>query len=325
MLIDQIARETGFTNDQIVEILRRAPHAYCVYRIPKRSGNGFRVIAHPSRTLKVLQRWLADRVLCDLPIHDSVYSYRLGKSVKDHAAVHINTNFLLRIDLTNFFPSITNKDVLSLLRLRKSSLKMPLSDDDLLTIARIVCKGKEITIGSPSSPVISNAVLYDFDVSATSVASAFGAIYTRYADDLYFSTNAPNVLSDLLGEIRKLFDQLSFPKVVINEEKVIFTSRKRRKVVTGLVITSDKKISLGREKKRYIRGLLYRFGEGGLGEKEISYLKGYLSFCKVSEPGFLLALGKKYGDDLFVKLFNEPTVRIKKIASQRKAKALPEK
>lgn len=316
MLIDQIVRETGFSSDQVLGILKRAPHAYCIYTIPKRSGNGVRVIAHPARQLKLLQRWIADRVLADLPIHESVYSYRTGRSVRDHACVHKDTNFLLRIDLTDFFPSITRRDVVALLMLRRSSLKTILTDTDLAVIAKLVCKGNAITIGSPSSPIISNAVLYDFDVKASDIASQYGAIYTRYADDLYFSTNSPNILSTVLEEVRATFRDLPFPRVIINEDKVVFTSRKRKKVVTGLVITPGRNISLGRAKKRHIRGLLHRFGEGLLGDKDISYLKGYMSYCSDVEPEFVNSVKRKYGELLLEQLINTPTV-VRKVSHSK--------
>lgn len=318
MLIDQIARETGLSGPQILEIARCAPYSYRTYTIPKRSGGGVRVISHPSRKLKVLQRWLADRVLIDLPIHDLVYSYRRGKSIRDNADLHKNANYLLRVDLKDFFPSISRVDVTSLLRLHKTDFQIPVSDEDISFVARVVCKGNAITIGAPSSPVISNAVLYNFDVKVTELSTKYAVTYTRYADDLYFSTCLPNVLTTLLAEVKAVLQTLPFPKVIINDDKTIFTSRKRRIVVTGLVVTTDRKISLGREKKRHIRGLLHRFSENRLDNDKISYLKGYLSYCSGSEPEFIVALRRKYGDLLLENVFKTPIFMRKIVIPKRK-------
>ncbi len=318
MSSSQISRETGFSEEQIFEIIRKAPHSYRVYSIPKRNGDGFRLIEHPSRQLKTIQRWLADRLLVRLPIHDAVFSYRPNLNVRDHASVHASSNYLLRIDLRDFFPSIKRHDVEALLSLRAESLQFQLSAEDLSIVARVVCKGDRLTIGAPSSPVLSNAVLYGFDVRASQIAATYQATYTRYADDLYFSTDAPDVLSRVLEEVRNALNDLPFPQVFINEEKTIFTSRKRRKVVTGIVVTPDKKLSLGREKKRYIRSLLFQFASGSLDEKSISYLKGYLAYCAVVEPEFIDSLKRKYGEAQLVQLNAAPTVMRKAPPSKKK-------
>ena len=312
MLVDQIVRETGLSSLQVNEIINQAPHSYCTYTIPKRSGGGTRVISHPEKKLKMLQRWITERILADLPVHESVYSYRPKTSIAKHALVHKHANFFLRVDLQDFFPSITLRDVNALLMDRKNVIKLPLSDSDIVLISRLVCKGRAITIGSPSSPAISNTILYGFDVIATELAQKYAATYSRYADDLYFSTCTPNVLAALFQDVKVAIQQLPYPRLVINDDKTTFTSRKRKIVVTGLVISTERKISLGREQKRHIRGLLHKFGEGQLNDDRISYLKGYLSYCSGVEPEFIKSIKIKYGESLFEKLKKLP-IKARKI------------
>lgn len=302
MLVGQISKEIGFSQSEVLEIARRASHAYKIYMIKKRTGNGYRTISHPARDLKLLQQWLATRLLSVLPIHDCVYSYRSGVSVTHHAARHRNNNYLLRIDIKDFFPSISRQDVYSLLVENKDRYNPVLTDDDIDLVVKLACKGSAITIGAPSSPAISNAILYYFDSTCATRATELSATYTRYADDIFFSTNEPNILSGVLVEVRELLNRLPWPKLQINNAKTIFTSKKRRRVVTGLVLSSTNEVSIGRDKKRYVRSLLHNFILGTLSETDISYLKGYLSYAVSVEPKFLGALKAKYGEKPFADL-----------------------
>lgn len=296
MLVDKMAKEIGLSQDQILDIAKRSRHAYKTYRIKKRSTGGYRTISHPARDLKLLQTWLAARLFPALPIHECVFSYRKGISIKTHAAMHRSSNYLLRIDITDFFPSISQRDIYHLLLSNRDRYVPALTAEDLKLVLRIACKGNEITIGAPSSPILSNAILYNFDAYWANRAKELTVTYTRYADDLYFSTNEPNILSKVLEELRESLSLLDWPKLRINDAKTIFTSRKRKRVVTGLVLSSTNTISIGREKKRHIRSLIHQFILGKLPERDISYLKGYLSYAVNIESAFLEALKAKYGE-----------------------------
>jgi hypothetical protein len=296
-ILELMGRELGVPLKQLEETTRRAAHLYKTYAIKKRSGDDHRLISHPAPALKLLQRWLAVRVLARLPIHECVFSYREGVGIRRHAELHKTNNYLLRIDLKDFFPSITAVDVIRLLMANRDAIEPRLSGDDMKTIARIVCKGRALTIGAPSSPVISNAVLYQFDGYWAPQATARGVVYTRYADDLYFSTNTPGLLTQFNQEVRQSLAALPWPKLNVNESKTTFTSRKRRRIVTGLSLTADRKVSLGRANKRYVRSLVHKIVTGKATPDQISYVKGYLSFAKSVEPSFLAALSRKFGDE----------------------------
>ena len=296
MLVEQMAKEIGLSQDQILSIANRASHSYKNYFIKKRSTNGHRLISHPAQDLKLLQTWLATRLFSALPIHECVFSYRRDISIKRHAGMHRSSNYLLRIDITDFFPSISRRDIYHLLESNRDRYVPALTVEDLKLVLQIACKGNAITIGAPSSPILSNAILYNFDVHWAKRAKELAVTYTRYADDLYFSTNEPNILSQVLIEVRDNLNALDWPKLRINDAKTIFTSKKRRRVVTGLVLSSTNAISIGREKKRHIRSLIHQFILGKLPERDISYLKGYLSYAGNVEPAFVEALKRKYGE-----------------------------
>jgi hypothetical protein len=267
-----------------------------VYTIKKRTGEGFRTIAHPTPELKLLQRWLSVRVFSQLLVHDCVYSYKRGVSIREHAEKHRAQNFLLRIDLRDFFPSISYADLIRLFRSNEGRFTPRLAIEDYRLAAKIACKGTALTIGAPSSPVLSNAILFRFDEMWSKRSGEVEVVYTRYADDLYFSTDKPGVLEKVHKDVRQSLVELEWPRLKVNEAKTTFTSRKRRRVVTGLTLTSSRSISLGRSSKRYLRSLVHKFLVGKATEDESSYLKGYISYAKNVEPRFIDALKTKYGE-----------------------------
>jgi RNA-directed DNA polymerase len=293
MIAQEIADDLGFDLKEVVMIARTASNRYKRYRIAKRTG-GWRIIDHPSQELKYIQRWIAEKILSQLPVHQAVYSYRAGIGIDDHARQHSRSLFLLRADFVNFFPSISSQTVKRVLRENRNRIGYELSKNDVDLIANLVCKNERLTIGAPTSPPLSNAVLYEFDKFWFEAAGGLGVNYTRYADDIYFSTKKPDVLAGVLVRLRADLRDRSFPRLKLNDKKTIFTSRKRRRMVTGIVVTPNAKLSIGRERKRHIKGLIHRYLLGSLVEGEFDYLRGMLSYIKSVEPTFIRALERKY-------------------------------
>lgn len=317
MILRKMAEDMRVPLAHIELLATTANHRYKIYRIPKRTG-GTREISHPSKELKSLQRWLALHLFSRLPIHDSVYSYRIGVGIRDHAEIHKRGNYLVRIDLKDFFPSITSKDVARLLIENRQKLGQIITATDLKAICWIVCRNGRLTIGAPSSPVISNAVLYAVDKNWSATCEQRGITYSRYADDIYLSTNRPNILAGTYDEMRKDLENREWPKLQINRRKVVFTSRKHNRNVTGLILTSDRRVSIGHEKKRRLRSQVFKFTQGQLSAEHISYLRGYLSFAKSVEPSFLTRLRKKFGVSVIHQIANTQPIQIKKIKARKK-------
>lgn len=157
-----------------------ASRKYKTYSIKKRNG-GLRTINHPSRELKKYQRIFSKLIFSNLPTHEAVFSYRKGISIKNLAQEHKNNRFLLRIDFKDFFPSLTGKNIRELLEKNLNSFDFELSKDDITLINNIVCKSNRLTIGAPTSPIISNVLLYDFDCEMNNFSKEIK--YSRYADD----------------------------------------------------------------------------------------------------------------------------------------------
>lgn len=242
MIAERIVTQLGLDLEYVMKVAVTATHRYKSYEIRKRTG-GMRTIHHPSRELKLLQGWLMDSVFVHLPIHKAAFAYRRGVSIRNNAAVHVSQNYLLKIDFKDFFPSIKETDISRILESKSlARAGVELSAQDLHFIRRIVCREGALTIGAPSSPILSNAVMYEFDVYWSGESEGINVRYSRYADDVYFSTDRPGVLSDILERVRADLVLRQSPKLTINDAKTVFTSRKRRRLVTGLILTSDKQV-----------------------------------------------------------------------------------
>ena len=294
MIIKTIAEDTGISESYLYKISRSASHRYKSYSIPKRS-EGERIIHQPSAEIKFLQRWLKNALFVYFPIHDAATGYREGLGIAHNVRQHVRSRFILKLDFEDFFPSISRSDILRLLATSRGNLPISLSARDRYHIANIVCKDGALTIGAPSSPILSNAVMWEFDCYWANRANEENLKYSRYADDICFSSRRRNILTDIYDELHAYLESGHQPTLTLNEAKTLFASKKRNRVVTGLVLSTEGKVSIGRRRKRWIKSLTHKYKLGQLSSLDVSYLRGYLAHVHAVEPKFLSCLKKKYG------------------------------
>ncbi len=295
---------------QVDRIARSAPHRYKVYQIPKKASLEKRTIAQPAREVKSLQYWVLEHVLASLPVHDAATAYRPGSSILKNAEVHAQNSYLLKLDFRNFFPSIFPRDF----RVLAEEISPGLSSDDIDLLSRILFwqprgeQGLRLSIGAPTSPCLSNAVLFEFDTTISNQCREKKVTYTRYADDMAFSTNEECVLSEIHEAVKSVCRSMASPELNLNEPKTVYTSMKHRRRVTGLILANSGAVSLGRSRKREIRAAIHRFSLGKLDEKEISALGGLLSFAESIEPDFVGRMENHYGSEVLGSLKNRSRV-----------------
>jgi RNA-directed DNA polymerase len=273
-----------------------ASHRYKVYKIPKRNSSKTRTIAHPSKELKFIQRVLVTILEPLLTIQDCAYAYREGRSIKDNAEKHLNSRYLLKMDFENFFNSITpdllfyvmNEDGIDLTFTEKKYLSN-------LLFWKPVRKGELVlSVGAPSSPLISNFIMNQFDKVMMEKCKAMGVTYTRYADDLTFSTKKKGVLFEIPEIVSSLLHTSTKNNIRINKDKTIFSSKAHNRHVTGVTINNENQLSVGREKKRLISSMIHKFSHGQLSDEESLHLQGVLSHAAHIEPDFYSRMTKKY-------------------------------
>jgi retron-type reverse transcriptase len=288
-------------------IIRSAPYRYKVFEIDKRNGKGKRTIAQPAREVKAIQYWIMEKVLSAFPIHGAAMAYRKGRNITANAAKHASTRFLLKMDFKDFFPSITGEDFEAFLAGRDG---INLSSEDIVRLKKILFWNRRregrlvMSIGAPSSPMLSNILLYDFDKKVQAFCAKKKVKYSRYADDLTFSTNLPNVLREVEVQIAEICRRMEHPRLQLNTEKTVHASRCTSRRVTGLVLANSGEVSLGHSRKRLIRAQVHHFLTGRLSPDEAVKLRGMLAFVNSAEPSFILSLKNHYGDAAIDRIVN---------------------
>jgi hypothetical protein len=145
-------------------------------------------------------------------------------------------------------------------------------------------------------------MLYKFDKIISQLCRSRRVAYTRYADDLAFSTSRKEVLSEIAQQVQVICSGLDYPKLVVNHNKTVSTSRAFQRVLVGLILTPEGAVSLGRDKKRRLRSELFRFTQDKLDEADTPRLRGELAFAWSVERQFICSLLRQYGSDAFRKL-----------------------
>lgn len=294
MLIELLSRTSNISEAKLLSLSSSASRRYKVYTIPKQTG-GERTIEHPSRELKAIQRWIVQALIARFPLHESATAYRKGTGIRVNAERHRKTKFTNRYDFAKFFPSFSQARIVQYVAEQSKAIGMELSERDLEFVGNIVCRNGRLTIGAPSSPAITNAMMFEFDRRMHEECHARGLVYTRYADDLFVSSYEPGLLDGIEKVIVKSKRGIPHIRLKLNHQKTAYLSKKYRRVITGVVITPQHTLSIGRDRKREVKSLIHQWIKGDIGPENFYYLKGLFAFAIDIEPEFEARLMVKYG------------------------------
>lgn len=278
---------------------------YVRFEIPKRKG-GKRLIAKPKAQMRQAQERIRTEILKKLAPNTAAMAYRPGTSIVKNAKFHIGAKVLIRIDLKDFFPSITFHRV----RDYFESLGYNPGVSTILALlttdrARENVKGLGGTLsvasgirglpqGACTSPDLANLIASKMDARLYSLARSMGTWqYTRYADDLTFSCVQKSDVKELLWLIRKIIVSEGFQ---INPEKTLISRPSKRMMVTGLQITEDS-VELTRRDIKRMRAFFHQCESQGLeevsdriGKNAYHVARGYVAYMNMISP----ELARKY-------------------------------
>ncbi len=295
-LFERLLEKTPFSPRELSILIATAPNRYKDHYIEKRNGRGKRLISQPTAELKLLQRILIAHELSNLQIHDAATAYRRGGSIRDHAIPHAGERYLLKLDFKDFFPSLKEQALKHCLNRDTDYSEIELWMLSQLLLRRPSSSAKLcLSIGAPSSPHISNYLMYEFDVAVAKLCRSGGANYTRYADDLAISTSLPGRLDEIQNSIRNLLDRMSYLGLKFNEEKTVNVSTKSRRTLVGLTLSNEGHVSIGRDAKRRLRAAMHSCVNGNLTADEVMKLRGTLSFVLSVDSKFVKELCARYG------------------------------
>lgn len=319
-------------------ITRKNNVAYSSFDIPKKKKGEFRTIYAPNEGLKELQVILNTVLQAVYEPHPSAYGFVLGKSIVDNAKSHTNKNYVFNIDLKDFFTSIEKQRVWGRLLVKPFNLG---SSSERKKIASIIAKLASIYSidgtrevlpqGAPTSPILTNAICEKLDIKLTGLAKRFGLIYSRYADDITFSSMHNEWEEN--GKFEKIYNEgstfrielsriIEEQRLVINVQKIRLQKRGYKQEVTGLIVND--KINVSKKYIKQLRHWIYfieRFGIDKAAELfEVDYLNKTID--KNKRPNFILVLQGKllylkmvrgFEDNLYVKLQNRLDKAIGKV------------
>ncbi|WP_286271649.1 retron Ec67 family RNA-directed DNA polymerase/endonuclease [Thalassotalea hakodatensis] len=268
---------------------------YTSFDVPKKSG-GKRQISKPSDKLKALQRSLADLLYSCLeelkPNSQSLKSfkgdhktlpntqrakravshgYEKGLSIASNASMHTNKRYVYNIDIKSFFPAFNFGRVRGYFIKNKN---FKLHPKVATLIAQIACFKNELPQGSPCSPVISNLICKSLDMELLNIAKRSGCTYTRYVDDLTFSTNLKKFPKEIASKRRFSFNEKQWrlgkaTEVAIRRAGFEINSKKCRmqrytslQEVTGLTV--NKKVNIRNSYYRSVRAMTHSLFKNGV-------------------------------------------------------------
>lgn len=238
---------------------------YSKYHIKKRNGR-IREISAPRAELKYLQRVLASFLIQVYPNNNCTHGFVSGRSIKTNAELHKHKKWVVNIDLQDFFPSIHFGRVLGLFSSRPFNFPDKLARE----LANLCCNEGILPQGAPTSPIISNFICWRLDNQLQKFARNNKIVYSRYADDITFSSNLksiPETLGIVQGNTLLISDQLvqiiSSNGFRINESKTRFSYRNSRQEVTGLIVNSSN-VNVRRKFVMQVRAMIHAWEKYGL-------------------------------------------------------------
>jgi retron-type reverse transcriptase len=262
---EKLARWAGYSLDAI----QGADVSYTECNIPKRTG-GFRTLAIPNPTLKQIQGAILRRLLRKLPAHPAAMGFERERSIVTHARRHVGQAVVVNLDIRDFFTSTADS------RVRRYFRGLRWSDQSAELLTRLVTWRGGLPQGAPTSPRLSNLVNYQMDARLAAAASRYGAIYSRYADDLTFSFSEDHAENRhfLMWVVKQVLADDGY--LLHHRKKRSIRRRNARQVVTGLVV--NERVRLPREVRRRLRAAEHHLSVGRMCSMTADQLAGWRAF-----------------------------------------------
>ncbi|QNK88341.1 RNA-directed DNA polymerase [Sporosarcina sp. resist] len=268
------------SEETLSEMVNNSTSFYSKAKIKSKKGK-VRNIYIPYEKLKKIQIWILYKILYKVETPKCVKGFKLGSSIVDNAIPHVNKNYVLNLDFKNFFETIKEKQIITVFT--------SLGYNKIVSsaLSKICNYNGSLPQGSPSSPYLSNLVCRNLDNKIIELIKFEDVTYTRYADDLTFSSNQK--LDSLIPLLEELIVSEKFK---INESKTRMQLKNQRQLVTGLVVNSQVSVP-----RKYIREL----------RSEIYYCKKYGVSGHMDRKGILYSNYKLhlYGKALYIKMVDK--------------------
>lgn len=251
--LSSIEKDLGFSAKTLYGLSNSLEKHYHTVYLPKSDGSK-RKLSIPDLILKPVQKSIADNILIQYPISKYAKAYKPGSSIQKNARPHVGKKKILKLDIEGFFDHILYS------RVKDTVFYEEKYSESIRILLTMLCYYNDsLPQGAPTSPAITNIIMYDFDETVGAFCNEKNIAYTRYCDDMTFSGcfDEREIISFVKGELRKL-------GLFLKNRKTAVISASKRQVVTGIVV--NEKMNVTKDYKKTIRQEIYYIKKFGLDE-----------------------------------------------------------
>ena len=242
--LSSLEQDLGISAKTLYAVSNNLSKHYRKAKLPKKSG-GFRNLSVPDEVLKSIQKQIAEVLLIHRPTSRYAKAYRFGSSTLRNAKHHVGKQVVLKLDILHFFDSIRYSTV------KDKVFPEEIYAEPLRILLTMLCYHKDaLPQGAPSSPAITNIILYEFDEQLGQWCRERGIAYTRYCDDMTFSGDFEPL--EVIRYVRLELKKMGF---LLNEQKTRIQRPGQQQTVTGIVV--NEKLSIPADYRRKLRQELY--------------------------------------------------------------------
>ena len=251
--LSSLERDLGIGAKTLYAVSNNISKHYRKAKLPKKSG-GIRNLSVPDEILKYIQKQIAEVLLIHMPVSRYAKAYRFGSSTLRNAKHHVGKQVVLKLDILHFFDSIRYSTV------KDKVFPEEIYAEPLRILLTMLCYHKDaLPQGAPSSPAITNIILYEFDELVGHWCRERNIAYTRYCDDMTFSGDFDP--AEVIRFVRLELKKLGF---LLNEQKTKVQRPGQQQTVTGIVV--NEKMSIPADYRRKLRQELYYCRKFGIQE-----------------------------------------------------------
>jgi RNA-directed DNA polymerase len=319
LTLGHLAWRSGAPYPYLRKVVERSIDPYHAFAIKRRAGKNPRLISSPSPLLMDVQRWILARILDHVTPHPASYAYRRGVSIRMCAEQHLGARWLIKMDLHNFFHTIDERQVFKvfadlgyapLLALELARLCTRRASDGFPHPTRFQVGHHRHSViptysadaigfvpqGAPTSGAIANLAVRPLDEALAALASAHRLVYTRYADDIVFSSAGAFDRRAAASLMHKARHEIAACGFAAHDKKTRLTPPGARRIVLGLLVDGDK-VRLPREMRSRIATHVHAAEKFGLREHQLSrgftsvlglarHVDGLLAFASDVDPAW---------------------------------------
>jgi len=242
--LSSLEQDLGISAKTLYAVSNNLGNHYHKVKLPKKNG-GYRNLSVPDEVLKFIQKQITEVLLIHMPVSRYAKAYRFGCSPLRNAKHHVGKQMVLKLDILHFFDSIRYSTV------KDQVFPAEIYAEPLRILLTMLCYHKDaLPQGAPSSPAITNIILYPFDELVGKWCRERGIAYTRYCDDMTFSGSFEP--AEVIRFVRPELKKMGF---LLNEQKTKLQYPSQRQTVTGIVV--NEKLSIPADYRRKLRQELH--------------------------------------------------------------------